>query len=190
MNRVLNTMVLLLWFVMCAIATEVQAGASPNAISYQGSLKRQGTLADGTFDFEFSLWNAQQNGAQIGPTVLRDDVPVAGGVFQVELDFGAAAFEGNERWLQVGVRASPGGGVRRRWSPRTPGSTGPARSSGRPGSPGHSGAGGRRRPCRRELAFYGFSHSLVKYAGVRGYKRIGYGAVACGFRRHLASIAG
>jgi len=163
MNRVLNTMVLLLWFVMCAIATEVQAGASPNAISYQGSLKRQGTLADGTFDFEFSLWNAQQNGAQIGPTVLRDDVPVAGGVFQVELDFGAAAFEGNERWLQVGVRASPGGGnlvtlqPRQRLAPSPlavyaddghpgpqgpQGPPGPQGVQGPPGTPGPAGAGG------------------------------------------------
>lgn len=76
---------------------------SPTAISYQGKLENGGNAANGVFDFEFSLWDAETNGTQIGAPILVEDVVVDDGIFTVELDFGGAAFNGSLRWLTIKV---------------------------------------------------------------------------------------
>jgi hypothetical protein len=81
------------------------------AFTYQGSLKQSGTAVTGTADFVFSLWDAALNGAQVGSTVAMGSVPVQGGLFLVNLDFGAAALAGNARWLQISVRYPAGSGL-------------------------------------------------------------------------------
>ena len=43
--------------------------------------------------------------------MTRDDVQVAAGLFTVSLDFGAAAFTGNKRWLDIAIRPGPSGGI-------------------------------------------------------------------------------
>lgn len=75
------------------------------AFTYQGRLQQDGAPANGTFDLQFALFDAATGGAQIGATVCRDHIAVTDGLFTVELDFGAAAFNGEARWLEVGVRA-------------------------------------------------------------------------------------
>lgn len=91
------------------IAPGLEAGAaSGNEITYQGFLAHAGEPANGAFDFEFTLWNAGLSGAQIGPTVFLEDVPTNDGIFQVELDFGAAAFDGSLRWLRIRVALADG----------------------------------------------------------------------------------
>ena len=81
----------------------------------------QGQLQDGTVpttatscDFQFSLVDSLSGGAQIGATQAASSVPVSGGVFSVELngagEFGATAFDGSDRWLQIAVRCPSGGG--------------------------------------------------------------------------------
>jgi hypothetical protein len=83
-----------------------RAGAQPvgTAFSYQGRLTDGGTPGSGPYDFEFRLFAAAIGGTQVGATVTRDDAPVTNGLFAVSLDFGAAAFAGNARWLEVAVR--------------------------------------------------------------------------------------
>lgn len=73
------------------------------AFTYQGRLADAGAPADGTYDFQFRLFDAVTGGTQSGPSVVRDDVPVTAGLFTVALDFGAV-FAGSKRFLDIGVR--------------------------------------------------------------------------------------
>ncbi len=74
------------------------------AFTYQGSLQASGAPANGPYDFECILYNAASGGSQVGAAVTLEDVPVTNGIFTVSLDFGAVAFDGQARWLEVGVR--------------------------------------------------------------------------------------
>jgi len=80
------------------------------AFTYQGRLVENATPATGSYDFELKLFNAPTGGAQMGSTLLRDDVAVADGLFTVSLDFGPA-FTGSARWLEIGVRPGAGTGA-------------------------------------------------------------------------------
>jgi hypothetical protein len=84
-----------------AIARAQPAGTS---FTYQGHLTDNGLPGDGPFDFSFTLFDAGTGGSQVGPTVTQDDVAVADGLFTVSLDFGAGAFAGGARFLEVAVR--------------------------------------------------------------------------------------
>jgi hypothetical protein len=75
-------------------------------ITYQGQLKQAGTPFTGTPDLEFRLYNSLVGGNQVGATITRPDWPVADGLFQVELDFGAGAFGPDPRWLEIVVDGS------------------------------------------------------------------------------------
>ncbi|MDJ0755050.1 MAG: right-handed parallel beta-helix repeat-containing protein [Ardenticatenaceae bacterium] len=81
--------------------------ASSTTFTYQGFLKDGGVPVNGTFDFEFQLYDDGSAGAQVGSTLNSEDISVVNGYFNVTLDFGAAPFDGSQRWLQIGVR--PGG---------------------------------------------------------------------------------
>ena len=74
------------------------------AFTYQGQLKDAGLPANAAYDFQFKLFDAATAGAQIGSTVLKGDVAVAGGLFSVSLDFGSSPFGGQARFLEIGVR--------------------------------------------------------------------------------------
>jgi hypothetical protein len=82
-----------------------------SAFTYQGSLHDAGMPAQGSYDFEFRLFDAEQNGAQVGVPLIREDVLLAGGVFSVDLDFGASPFAGEARWMQVGIRPGTSAGA-------------------------------------------------------------------------------
>ena len=72
-------------------------------ITYQGELKDNGDLANGSFNMEFSLWDSASAGNQFGSTIVINNVPVADGKFTVDLDFGGLAFDNDDRWLEIGV---------------------------------------------------------------------------------------
>ncbi len=96
------------------------------AITYQGKLSDGGASPTGSYDFQFILYNAAAGGAQVGSIVLKDDVPVSGGLFTVQLDFGAGIFGADSRWLEVGVRPGASTGSYTILSPRQPISPAPA----------------------------------------------------------------
>lgn len=77
-----------------------------NAITYQGHLEDGNGPANGTYDFEFKLYDGANpaSATQQGSTVVAQDVAVADGNFTVSLDFGPSPFNGQALWLQVGVR--------------------------------------------------------------------------------------
>lgn len=95
-----------------------------SAFTYQGQLQQSGLPADGTCDFQFSVWDAAgsgsppSGGAQMGSTFPAANQVVSNGLFTVELTFGDGIFTGNERWLQIAVRCPAGSGAHTTLSPR------------------------------------------------------------------------
>lgn len=89
-----------------------------NAITYQARLDEAGAPADGSYDFMFRLFSAASAGSQIGSTQVINDLPVTKGLFAVSLDFGAGAFDGGSRWLQVEVRPGAATGAYTILTPR------------------------------------------------------------------------
>lgn len=79
------------------------------AFTYQGRLNDSGTLASGTYDLRFTLYDALANGSPVGGLVDAEDVGVSNGLFTVTLDFGGTPFDGSPRWLEIAVR--PGASV-------------------------------------------------------------------------------
>ena len=75
-----------------------------SAMTYQGRLLDANFVADDTYDFQFKLFDANTGGTQSGGDVNVPNVEVIDGYFMVELDFGSAAFSGDTRWLEIGVR--------------------------------------------------------------------------------------
>src|SRR5262245_17745969 len=107
------------------LATALLAGLLPasapalgTAFTYQGRLSDGAAPANGTYDFEFRLYAVASGGVQVGSAVSAADVAVASGLFTVTLDFGAAPFDGNDRWLEVGVRPGASSGAFSTLTPR------------------------------------------------------------------------
>jgi len=73
------------------------------AFTYQGRLIDANNSADGLYDFQFKLYDANSDGHQVGGDVNKPDVDVIDGYFTVELDFGNV-FSGETIWLEIGVR--------------------------------------------------------------------------------------
>jgi hypothetical protein len=86
----------------------VSTAAQTTAFNYQGKLTSGGNPANGSFQMEFKLFDALSNGTQIGATVVNSSVSVAQGVFAVSLDFGANAFTGADRFLEIAVKRNAG----------------------------------------------------------------------------------
>ena len=87
--------------------------------TFQGQLKDGGIRADGEYDFIFRLYDADIGGAQVGSDVAVDGWPVVDGLFTLALDFGAAALNGDARWLEIQVRSDGQSGYET-LSPRQP----------------------------------------------------------------------
>lgn len=92
--------------------------------TYQGRLTDGGAPANGTCDFEFKLYDDPTGGAQIGPTLTKDEVTVSDGLFTVMLDFGAI-FDGTALYLEIAVRPGSDTGAYTTLTPRQPLTTAP-----------------------------------------------------------------
>lgn len=90
------------------------------SFTYQGRLLDAGSPANGTYDLRFILYDAESAGAAVGATQTKDDVAVANGLFSVDLDFGAPAWNGDARWVEIAVRAGSSTGTYTVLSPRQP----------------------------------------------------------------------
>jgi hypothetical protein len=93
--------------------------AQSTSFTYQGALSDGGTLANGNYDLQFSLWDGGSGGTQIGSTQTQNAVQVSNGIFSVTLDFGANAFSGGARFLEISTRPA-GVGSLTLLSPRQP----------------------------------------------------------------------
>ena len=119
-SRSLSVLVCAVFVVL--IAT-LPALAQATSFSYQGRLTDSGTPANGNYDFQFTLWDASSAGTQQPQpnpvTVTRANVSVSNGAFTVQIDFGASAFPGADRFLEISARPT-GSGSFTLLSPRQP----------------------------------------------------------------------
>jgi hypothetical protein len=98
------------------------ASALVDAITYNGRLTESAAPANGAYDLQFVLYDAVTGGSQVGGTNVetKDNVNVSNGVFTVDLNFGLAAWNGDARWIEIGVRAGTSTGAFTVLSPRQP----------------------------------------------------------------------
>src|SRR5262245_7498786 len=85
-----------------------QLAPADTGFTYQGRLAgASGPLTAGCA-FQFRLYDAAAGGAQVGSTQVLNAVAVQDGLFTVTLnganEFGASAFDGTARWLEVAVK--------------------------------------------------------------------------------------
>lgn len=78
--------------------------------TYQGQLRQDGNLINGTCDFQFRLFDAPTGGTQVGSPQYADDVVVADGLVSLQLGFDSALFTGDDRYLEIRVRCPDGSG--------------------------------------------------------------------------------
>ena len=118
MNKKSISVIVVLTFslFLCSIKT---SSAEPlgTAFTYQGRLIDANKSADGAYDFQFKLYDAESNGNQAGEDVNIPDVDVIDGYFTVELDFGNI-FTGQSLWLEIEVRDGDSNDVYTVLSPR------------------------------------------------------------------------
>src|SRR5690349_18657165 len=81
-----------------------------SGFTYQGQIVQNGAPVTGTVTLRFSLWDAASGGTQIGSSQVISNVTATNGLFMVQLNdalpsgqFGANAFNGDARWLQIEV---------------------------------------------------------------------------------------
>ena len=102
-RRMLTMLVLALGLMVCL--TQVgKAVPMGTAWTYQGRLMDANGPADGLYDFMFDLYDANVGGTHQGPMIDINDLDVIDGYFTVLLDFGSDVFNGDARWLEIGVR--------------------------------------------------------------------------------------
>lgn len=108
--------------VIVAIIGAASALAAPvtSEFTYQGRLTSGGVPLTGQYDLVFKLYDASVGGNQVGSDVVVNDEQVTGGLVSVALDFGAGAFDGDARWLQVQLRPGASGGAYTTLTPRQP----------------------------------------------------------------------
>jgi hypothetical protein len=94
---------LILAVLLPALPTQAQTPLT-SGFTYQGQLFDDGASVTDTCDFRFLLYDMPVGGTQISSTQTIEGVAVTDGYFDVVLDFGATAFQGDTRYLDIAVR--------------------------------------------------------------------------------------
>ena len=83
----------------------ILAQTDDHSFAFEGTLTDAGSPADGSFDFNFALYDDpnQGQGNQVGQTVSVTGIQVANGKFNVTLDFGDV-FDGRSFWVATEVK--------------------------------------------------------------------------------------
>ena len=100
MNKI-QSKLLVIAFIIFAFAQI--ALAQTTTFTYQGRLTDSSAQANGTYDFEFALFDQETGGALVVST-SRNGVSVVNGVFTVTLDFDTTPFPGADRFLQIRLK--------------------------------------------------------------------------------------
>ena len=98
----------------------LSAPAQTSSIAYQGQLADGGVPANGSYDFQFKVFNHPSAGSQISSTLTKGNLDLSNGLFTVTLDFGTNVFDGGDRWLAVSVRPGDSTGAYSNLLPRQP----------------------------------------------------------------------
>ncbi len=120
------------------VGTAPQTAQAPQApegsgFTYQGRLKDGNNPANGSYDLQFTLYDAASGGNAAGGPITLLNQTVTDGLFTVQLDFGSSANQGSARWLGIAVRQA-GGGTYTTLSPRQPLTAAPYAMSLMPGA--------------------------------------------------------
>ena len=94
---------------LCGLALAMPLSAQNTAFTYQGRLAEHGLPYNGLAEMQCLLFSTSTGGAPIAtntPAVVS--VNVSNGLFTVPLDFGAAAFPGAQRFVEIQVRTNLG----------------------------------------------------------------------------------
>ena len=89
-------------FCFFTVHVSIALGQGATAFTYQGHLLNNGANVNGTNGLIFTLYPAITGGAAV-TTPITNSVAVSNGLFTVNLDFGAGAFNGGARWLDIAV---------------------------------------------------------------------------------------
>lgn len=92
-----------------AAVSPVQATPVGSSFTFQGQLQKSGAPYTGTAQLLLRLYDSATGGTQIGGDDAVANVPVANGLFTAELDFGAPAFNGDARWIEIRVQTTGDG---------------------------------------------------------------------------------
>ena len=84
--------------------------AQNSGFNYHGFLTDQHRPADAIYDMRFTIYDSADGGNAAAETVDADDLSVTNGLFSITLDFGAEAFDGADRWLEIAVRPGTSNG--------------------------------------------------------------------------------
>jgi hypothetical protein len=87
----------------CGLFTPCVLAAQGTTFSYQGRLNAGDSPASGLYEMNFTLYDTPTNGNVVGTPVTVAPLSVSNGLFTAALDFGAAAFTGADRWLEIAV---------------------------------------------------------------------------------------
>lgn len=110
-----KNLAILITILMMVMIFSVVVFSQTTEFVYQGQLQNLGTPANGSFDFEFLLFDTPAGPNQVGPLLMRNGIIVASGGFSVKLDFGSS-FPGPARFIEIHVRQTGGGA----FTPLTP----------------------------------------------------------------------
>jgi len=106
-----------LFLIVAGLLTAETVQAQGTAFTYQGRLNAAGGAANGSYDLTFEVYDAITNGSPVSSLLTNSPTAVSNGLFTVTVDFGSGVFNGNPRWLEVGVRTN-GNGLFNTLSPR------------------------------------------------------------------------
>jgi hypothetical protein len=101
-----NRLVAFLSLLVLASSSRAPAASVGTAFTYQGRLTNAGAPVNGSCTFNFKLFDALTNGAQLGPT-NSPVISVVSGLFTARLDF-SYNLGGDARWLEVTVNCGSG----------------------------------------------------------------------------------
>ncbi len=99
-----------LWVATLLVPVSLCAQTLGTAFTYQGQLTESGQPANGLYDLQACLFDSLVSPVAIGCAADANDVPVQAGVFTVALDFSAAPFVGQQRFLELRVRPGASSG--------------------------------------------------------------------------------
>ncbi len=102
------------------IAAARFAGGTPldQTFTYQGQLRNAGQLVSGPVDLRITMWDSDTAGSQVGTANNFNAMQLTDGRFACGLNFGNAAFDGTNRWIQVEFRNPAGSGQYLALNPR------------------------------------------------------------------------
>jgi len=114
-NRALSSLITL-----TLLVSFHRAVAQGTVFTYQGRLNDSNAPVTGIYDLRFTIYDSGDGGSVVAGPITNVNIAVSNGLFTTALDFGADAFAGPARWLELGVRTNGSSGDFMTLTPRQP----------------------------------------------------------------------